>query len=122
MDSLLKKLNIKRGSVYAPSIAKQSYMYRLCHIWINVLLMEDKRGTSLNPLKISLADIIWIAYYLALVIPYILLSVFYAPIKAYKMKDVTPIDFGRGDLTINYYHSYKWYYDNGSVVSKDKAP
>lgn len=114
-------LKIKRGDIYAESLACQSYLYRLGHLWINILMSEDGRNTSLNPLKVNIIDIAWIALAIIWVPIYLSFQIGYTPWKALSMKNVKPLEFDWGgrlgkEWCTDYKYQDIWYYDN---VKKD---
>lgn len=113
---------IKRGNVDAASLASQSYWYRLGYIWINLLMISDKRNTPINPLRWSLIDIAWIAYFCILSFGLISTVILLGWFKAYSMKDVEPAKFNWGgrngaELSTNYTFTGVWYFDNKSVLA-----
>lgn len=119
---VLGKLNIKRGNVYAESLANQSYWYRLGNIWINTLLIEDKRNTSLNPFRWSAADVLWIVFFAALSLILVFLVLTVGWVKAHTMKDAAPAEFDwggkKGKEWSTDYTTEMWYYDNGKIEVK----
>lgn len=111
---------IKNGDISAESLASQSYLYRLGYVWLNVLMLEDKHSTSVNPLKWSLLDVVWIAYFLAMSLLLVTATALLGWFKAYAMKDVTPIEFDCGgpngaETSTSYALQKVWYYDNGKI-------
>ncbi len=120
---ILDRLKIKRGNVYAQSLAGQSYWYRLGYVWLNALMLEDKRNTSLSPLKMSALDVVWVIYFSIMASIRIATVILLGWFKAYSMKDVKPIAFDWGgrngrELSTSYAHLRVWYYDNGKVLTK----
>lgn len=113
---IASKINIKRGSPYAESIAEQSYLYRLGYVWINVLMSEDKRGLSTNPFSWSTIDFCWSMFFFVASVFYILYMIGYSPWKALSLGTVRPIEFW-GDIepSTSYQYSRKWYFDNGKI-------
>lgn len=113
---IASKLNIKRGNPYAESIAEQSYLYRLGYVWINVMMTTDKRGTTLNPLRMSIHDIAWIAYFFVVAVVYCLFMVGFAPWKALSLGEVRPVKFWDDEKpSTGYQYSKRWYFDNGKI-------
>ncbi len=120
---ILDRLKIKRGNVYAQSLADQSYWYRLGYLWLDVLTLEDKRNASLNPLKMSVLDVAWVIYFAIMTSILIVTVILFGWFKAYSMRNVKPIEFDWGGrdgikLSTDYVYQRAWYYDNGKILTK----
>lgn len=115
IEKLLPKIGVKRGNVYAESLANQSYWYRLGYVWINTLMIEDKRDTPLNPLRWSILDFAWVIYFCFWSSVLIVFMTAFGWVKAAAIADVVPIAFSGGSPSTRYTFTKKWYYDNGKI-------
>lgn len=116
-------IGIKRGNVYAESLASQSYLYRLGYIWLNLLMIKDKRNTPINPLRWSVVDVVWIVYFFLVSSMLIATVLALGWFKAYSMRKVEPTQFDWGgrdgvELSTNYTYQGVWYFDNKEIRVK----
>lgn len=118
INTVSSKIGIKKGDIYAQSLADQSYIYRLMYVWIGFLMIQDKRNTPINPLKWSVIDVFWVLYFSACSAILFVVMVIYSPFEALRLGEVKPVNFFGDKESTDYTFVGRWYFDNGKIRTK----